>query len=310
VTRPLILLAAGGTGGHLFPAEALAVALRRLDLRVALATDTRVDAIAESFPADIAVRVRSATPSGRSVVGKARAALELGLGVLGALRLLRSMRPACVVGFGGYPTVPPLFAAAQLGIPTLIHEQNGVVGRANRFLLSRMKAIATGFATVGGLPPEVAGKTYHTGNPVRPAVLEAADAPYGPLGPEEPLRILVFGGSQGARVMSDVAPAAFASLAPEARRRLSIVQQARAEDAASVRSRYATPGSRPWSSRSSSTCPAAWRRRISSSRAPARPPWPNSPPSAGPRSWSRCPAPSTRTRPPTRVRWKGSAPRR
>jgi UDP-N-acetylglucosamine--N-acetylmuramyl-(pentapeptide) pyrophosphoryl-undecaprenol N-acetylglucosamine transferase len=152
------------------------------------------------------------------------------------------LRPDCIVGFGGYPTVPPLMAAAMLGIPTIIHEQNGVVGRANRFLMRRVSAIATGFPQVGGLPPDLAGKTYHTGNPVRPAVLTAAGQPFLAPEPGATLRLLVFGGSQGARVMSDVVPAAIVSLAPEERARLHITQQARPEDIDSVRRRYAEAG--------------------------------------------------------------------
>lgn len=239
---PLVLLAAGGTGGHLFPAEALATSLHALGIRVILATDGRVEEIARSFPAERVVAIPSATPSGGSAFSKARAAIRLSQGVVRALRLLRAIRPACVVGFGGYPSVPPVFAAAALRIPTLIHEQNGVVGRANRFLLRRVTAVATGFPVVKGMPPELAGKTYHTGNPIRPAVIAAARAAYPGLEPGGTLRLLVFGGSQGARVMSEVVPAALASLAPEARARLGIVQQARPEDLPAVRAAYASAG--------------------------------------------------------------------
>ncbi len=238
----LVLIAAGGTGGHLFPAEALAVALRALGVRVALATDGRVDEIAKTFPAERVVLIPSATPSGGSLASKALAALRLGRGVMRSLSVLRAMRPACAVGFGGYPTVPPVFAATILQIPTLVHEQNGVVGRANRFLLGRVAAIATGFPVVRGIPDGMARKTYRTGNPVRPAVVEAALIPYRAPEPGGALRLAVFGGSQGARVMSEVVPAALASLAEEARARLRVVQQARPEDLAAVRSAYAAAG--------------------------------------------------------------------
>jgi UDP-N-acetylglucosamine--N-acetylmuramyl-(pentapeptide) pyrophosphoryl-undecaprenol N-acetylglucosamine transferase len=237
-----VLIAAGGTGGHLFPAESLATALGRLGVEVVLATDTRVGEIAKTFPASRVVEIPSATPSGGSVLQKGLAALRLGRGVLSALRLLRSLRPDCVVGFGGYPTVPPVFAATTLGIPSLIHEQNGVIGRANRFLLGRVSAVATGFPKVKGLPEGMAGKTYHTGNPIRPAVLAAAATPYAAPQAGGTLRLLAFGGSQGARVMSEVVPAALASLPAEARRRLSVVQQARAEDLEGVRRAYAEAG--------------------------------------------------------------------
>lgn len=241
-TGPLVLLAAGGTGGHLFPAEALATALRALGVRVALATDTRVGEIAKTFPAERVVEIPSATPSGRSVAARVLAAATLARGVLRSLALLRAMRPACVVGFGGYPTVPPVFAASLLRIPTLVHEQNGVVGRANRFLLGRVTAVATGFRAVKGIPAEMAGKSYHTGNPVRAAVVEAARPAYPAPLPGGELRLAVFGGSQGARIMSEIVPAALASLPEAARARLRVVQQARPEDLGSVRDLYAQAG--------------------------------------------------------------------
>ncbi|MDB5511097.1 MAG: UDP-diphospho-muramoylpentapeptide beta-N-acetylglucosaminyltransferase [Enterovirga sp.] len=242
MSRRLVLLAAGGTGGHLFPAESLATALAKLDVRVVLATDGRVGDIAASFPAERVIEIPSATPSGGSLLSKGLAALKLGRGVLSALSAVRSLRPDCAVGFGGYPTVPPIFAAATLKVPTIIHEQNGVIGRANKFLLGRVSAVATGFAAVKGLPDGMAGRIYHTGNPVRPAVLAAAKVPYEALAAGVRLRLLVFGGSQGARVMSEIVPRALASLPAEARARLEVVQQARAEDLQAVRSTYAAAG--------------------------------------------------------------------
>ncbi len=238
MTGPLILLSAGGTGGHLFPAEALGGALRRAGARVALATDQRVGALAADFPADEAVTIASATPSGRAPVQMAKAGLTLGLGVLQALAVIRKLRPAVVVGFGGYPTVPPVLAAAILGVPTLIHEQNGVMGRANRLLARYVAAIATGFREVKGIPASVKASVTHTGNPIRPAVLAAAEAPYPPLDPGGRLGLLVFGGSQGARVMSDIVPPAIERLPADLAARLSIVQQARPEDVARVRAAY------------------------------------------------------------------------
>ena len=242
MTRPLVLLAAGGTGGHLFPAEALASALARLGVRVVLATDGRVGEIAKSFPAERVIEIRSATPSGRSIFKQALAALRLGSGVLAALSAIRSLRPDCVVGFGGYPSVPPVFAASTLGVPRIIHEQNGVIGRANRFLMGRVSAIATGFPKVKGLPDKLAQRTYHTGNPIRPAVLAAAATPYVPAEPGGTLRLLAFGGSQGARVMSEIVPPALASLPLELKRRLVVVQQSRAEDLDEVRRLYREAG--------------------------------------------------------------------
>jgi UDP-N-acetylglucosamine--N-acetylmuramyl-(pentapeptide) pyrophosphoryl-undecaprenol N-acetylglucosamine transferase len=236
--RPLILIAAGGTGGHLFPAEALAIALQRLDVRVALASDDRVGSIAASFPAESIVSIPAATPSGRSRPQQARAALVLGFGTVRALQAIRRLKPDVVVGFGGYPTVPPIIAASLLRIPTIIHEQNGVIGRANHFLAPRVSVIATGFAHVTGVPTTARARIVHTGNPVRPAVLAAAQTPYPALPPEGGLRVLVFGGSQGARVMSDVAPAAIEEIAEELRRKLTVTQQARPEDLQRVQLSY------------------------------------------------------------------------
>lgn len=242
VATTRVVLAAGGTGGHLFPAEALAGALGALGVRVVLATDGRVEEIARTFPAERVLAIPSATPSGGSLVGKGIAGLTLARGVWTSLRAFRAINPACVVGFGGYPSVPPVIAGGLLAAPTLIHEQNGVLGRANRFLCGRVTAIATGFKEVAGLPAGLAKRTYHTGNPVRPAVVEAAATPYGPPAAGGAFRLAVFGGSQGARIMSEVVPAALASLPPEARARLQVVQQARPEDAGGVRAAYAASG--------------------------------------------------------------------
>jgi UDP-N-acetylglucosamine--N-acetylmuramyl-(pentapeptide) pyrophosphoryl-undecaprenol N-acetylglucosamine transferase len=237
--RPRVLLSAGGTGGHLFPAEALANALRRLGIGVILATDRRAGAYAGSFPADEVVEIASATPSGRSPIGMAKAAVMLGAGFVQASRMLRRLRPAAVVGFGGYPTVPPVAAAAMLRIPTVVHEQNGVMGRANRFLARRVSAIATGFPQARGIPEGIAARVVHTGNPVRPAVLEAARLPFPPALKGGKLRLLVFGGSQGARIMSDVVPAAIERLPKDLLPQLVLTQQAREEDTLRVMKTYA-----------------------------------------------------------------------
>ena len=236
--RPRVLLSAGGTGGHLFPAEALANALKRLGIGVILATDRRAGAYAASFPADEAIEIASAPPSGRSPIGMAKAAAMLGAGFVQASRALRRLRPAAVVGFGGYPTVPPVAAAAMLRIPTIIHEQNGVMGRANRFLARRVSAIATGFPEARGIPQGIAARIVHTGNPVRPAVLEAAKMPFPPALKGGKLRLLVFGGSQGARVMSDIVPAAIERLPKDLLPQLVLTQQAREEDALRVMKTY------------------------------------------------------------------------
>jgi UDP-N-acetylglucosamine--N-acetylmuramyl-(pentapeptide) pyrophosphoryl-undecaprenol N-acetylglucosamine transferase len=239
-SAPLVLLAAGGTGGHLFPAEALAAALGRRGITVDLATDDRAERYGAKFPARQVHVVASATVRGRNPIALARTAAVLGIGTVQALRLLARIKPSAVIGFGGYPTVPPVWAATLRGIPTLIHEQNAVMGRANRLLAPRVRAIATGFALER--EPMLAGKATRTGNPVRPAVIAAAATAYVAPQPGGPLRLVAFGGSQGARIMADVVPAAVERLARDLQERLSVVQQARAEDLARVKEIYARAG--------------------------------------------------------------------
>ncbi|HZP77269.1 MAG TPA: undecaprenyldiphospho-muramoylpentapeptide beta-N-acetylglucosaminyltransferase [Pseudolabrys sp.] len=235
---PLVLLAAGGTGGHLFPAESLAVALSKHGLTVDLATDERATRYGMSFPARATHIIPSATVRGRDPISLARTAALLSLGTMKAWSLLGRLRPAAVVGFGGYPTVPPLLAAAWRSIPTVLHEQNGIMGRANRFLAPRVTAIATGFREIRGASPALTAKMSFTGNPVRPQVIAAAVAPYA-TADAGALRLVVFGGSQGAMIMSRVVPAAIERLDAALRSRLHIVQQARAEDLDRVRATYA-----------------------------------------------------------------------
>ncbi|HEX4555380.1 MAG TPA: undecaprenyldiphospho-muramoylpentapeptide beta-N-acetylglucosaminyltransferase [Xanthobacteraceae bacterium] len=239
---PLVVVAAGGTGGHLFPAEALAVALGRRGVSVDLATDERAVLYGADFPARQTHIIASATVRGRDPLALARTALRLGGGTLQAWRLFGRLRPAAVIGFGGYPTIPPLLAAAWRRIPTLIHEQNGVMGRANRFLAPRVAAIATSFPGVLARDGALAAKATYTGNPVRPAVVEAAKLAFAAPGQSGLLRLLVFGGSQGARIMADVVPAAVERLPAAVRTRLALTQQARGEDLERVRAAYARIG--------------------------------------------------------------------
>jgi UDP-N-acetylglucosamine--N-acetylmuramyl-(pentapeptide) pyrophosphoryl-undecaprenol N-acetylglucosamine transferase len=236
---PCVVVAAGGTGGHLFPAEALTTALKARGVVVDLITDERATRYGD-FPGRATHTVPSATFAGRDPVSVVRTTLRLARGVKQALGLLGRLRPAAVIGFGGYPTIPPVLAAWLRRIPTIIHEQNGVPGRANRFLAPRVRAIATGFPGVFGDDPRSATKTTHTGNPVRPTVVEAAATPY----PDAtgPLRILVFGGSQGARIMADIVPPAIELVPLAVQARLTITQQAREEDLERVRSAYARTG--------------------------------------------------------------------
>ena len=237
---PLALLAAGGTGGHLFPAEALAIALQRRGAVVELATDTR--AAHFQFPVREVHLIPSATVRSGDPFALARTAAMLMLGTGKAWSLIGRIRPSVVVGFGGYPTVPPLLAASWRGVPTVLHEQNGVMGRANRLLAARVSKIATGFPVLQRLDARLQSKVVFTGNPVRPQVVAAAATPYGAPAPGGPLNLLVFGGSQGARVMAEIVPGAIERLAPALRARLSIVQQARVEDLDAVTRIYSRAG--------------------------------------------------------------------
>jgi UDP-N-acetylglucosamine--N-acetylmuramyl-(pentapeptide) pyrophosphoryl-undecaprenol N-acetylglucosamine transferase len=235
---PLVLLAAGGTGGHLFPAEALAEALARRGVAVDLATDVRGGRYGGKFPARQVHVVPSATVRGRNPLSLARTAAILGYGMLRAHILLGRLKPAIVVGFGGYPTVPPVLAASLRKIPTLIHEQNAVMGRANRLLAPCVSLIATSFPGVLDADAKLAAKATPTGNPLRPAVLAAAVEPF--VAPVEDglLRLLIFGGSQGAKIMSDIVPPAIEKLDLAVRARLLLAQQAREEDLRRVRDTY------------------------------------------------------------------------
>jgi len=244
VNSPSVMLAAGGTGGHLFPALALAQELGRRSIAVDLMTDMRGDRYGSDFPARQIYRVPSATVAGevRSVLRMAGTAMTLGRGVLSAYRQLGSVRPSAVIGFGGYPSFPPLVAAWLRRIPTAIHEQNAVLGRANRMLARRVTALATSFPAVRHLDSGLAAKVRLTGNPVRDAVLDWAQQDYTPPAPGDAVSLLVFGGSQGARFFSDTVPAAIALLKPALRQRLRIVQQCREEDLDRVRNAYAGLG--------------------------------------------------------------------
>jgi len=225
-----ILLAAGGTGGHLFPASALAVALAKRGAEVELATDSRALKFGQDFPARAVHAFPAATTTEAGALAKARASLTLGVGLAAAAIKLRRIQPRAVVGFGGYPTVPPLLAAWLLRIPTVLHEQNAVMGRANRFLSPRVKLIACGFPGLKGVDQ---AKARVTGNPVRSSVLDAAALPY-PEHVGQRLNLLVTGGSQGARVMADIVPAALALMNPDERQWIRLTQQARGEDSARV----------------------------------------------------------------------------
>jgi UDP-N-acetylglucosamine--N-acetylmuramyl-(pentapeptide) pyrophosphoryl-undecaprenol N-acetylglucosamine transferase len=236
----VILLCAGGTGGHLFPAEALAGALFKRGAIIELATDTR--AAHFKFPARNVHVIPSATLRGRDPINLARTAALLATGTAKAWTMLGRVCPAVVVGFGGYPTVPPLLAASWRGIPTVLHEQNGVMGRANRLLAPRVTGLGVSVRSLAKLDPRWQSKITFTGNPVRAEVIAAAATPYAAPEPNGKLRLLVFGGSLGAKVMSEIAPPAIEKLPADLRTRLSLVQQARTEDQDAVRATYARLG--------------------------------------------------------------------
>ena len=237
----LLLIAAGGTGGHMFPAQALAEAMVRKGWRVKLSTDARGARYTGGFPHTVQVeQVASATFARGGVLARALVPFRILGGVIGAVLALWRDRPAMVVGFGGYPTIPALSAAVLLRLPRMIHEQNGVLGRVNARFASRMDAVACGtWPTV--LPAGVVGEPV--GNPVRGAILERAGAGYIPPG-DYPMSLLVIGGSQGARILSDVVPAAVAALPAELKNRLRVAHQAREEDVPRVVAAYADAGVR------------------------------------------------------------------
>src|SRR6201998_2425390 len=237
-TAPLILLAAGGTGGHLFPAEALGVELVKRGYRVRLVTDSRAVRYSGFFSADMIDVVPSETARGRNPLQLAYAGITLAVGTVAAFNLMRRLRPKAVVGFGGYPTLPPLIAARIAGVPGIIHDANAVLGRANRFLSRHVRAIATSLPGVLDRDPALSGKTTTVGTPMRPAVLAAAATSYTPPDVTGPLRLLIVGGSQGARIMSDIVPPASKKREPALWSRLVLTQQVRDEDMARVRAVY------------------------------------------------------------------------
>lgn len=235
------VLAAGGTGGHILPAFALAQELERRGHHVALVTDARGAAI-PGKPEALTAHILPAGRLGGGPLGYLRAAKAIWEGRRMALRLFESFAPSCVVGFGGYPALPGLLAATSAKIPTVIHEQNAVLGRVNRFLAGRVDAIATSYKDVHRLDPKYASKVHLVGNPVRPEVLSLRDEPYPVLTEDGLFRVLVTGGSQGASVLSEVVPDGLAMLPPNLRHRLQVTQQCRAEDLDAARKRYAEHG--------------------------------------------------------------------
>lgn len=239
MAKPLLVIAAGGTGGHMFPAQALAEAMLAKGWRVQLTTDARGARYAGGFPDAVEViELGSATFARGGAAAKALVPFKIAGGVLSALLRMLWDRPAMVVGFGGYPSIPAMAAAMILRRPRMIHEQNGVLGRVNTVFAKRVTKIACGTWPTT-LPEGVDGE--HTGNPVRGAVLARAGAGYIAPG-DYPMSILVIGGSQGARILSDAVPAAIAALPDAIRRFVRVSHQARPEDMERVQSAYAQSG--------------------------------------------------------------------
>ena len=235
--QKLAVVAAGGTGGHLFPAEALAETLIARGWRIVLATDARGARFADGFPAEERIGLSAATFRGGDPVGMARAGLTIAQGVMQARSAFRRLKPQVVVGFGGYPSLPAMLAAFTSGVPTVIHEQNAVIGRANKLLAPRASAIACAFPTLKKAPASVSARAVVVGNPIRPPVRALYGAPYQP--PTGQIHLLITGGSQGARLLSELPPTAVQLLPEALRARLKVHQQTRADSIETARKAYA-----------------------------------------------------------------------
>lgn len=240
----LILLAAGGTGGHIFPAKALAEELLARGREVALATDDRGEAYDRRFPGVEVHTIRAGTPSGKGPIGKVVAVADILRGVLQARRLIADLEPDLVAGFGGYPSLPTMWAAAGGDQPILLHEQNAVLGRVNRFLARKVDAIAVSFERVAGLPKKNAPPVVLVGNPVRAEIADVAGHSYEAPTPDGDFHLLIFGGSQGALVMGSVVPEAVRQLPDALRARLVVCQQCRDSDRDNVAQAYREMGVR------------------------------------------------------------------
>lgn len=231
------VLAAGGTGGHMVPAAALAAELIGRGHHVALISDDRGVRFPGLFE-DIETHVLPAGRMGGGPLGYLKAGVKIMAGRSMARRLYKDLRPSAVIGFGGYPALPSILAAFRNGIPTVIHEQNAVLGRVNRFVAGKVDAIATSYEDVQRMKPGWAAKTHLVGNPVREAILDLRNRPYPMLDEDGIFRVLVTGGSQGASILSQVVPDGLALLPVHFRRRLQVTHQARVEDIELVRAKY------------------------------------------------------------------------
>ncbi|MDX2237412.1 MAG: undecaprenyldiphospho-muramoylpentapeptide beta-N-acetylglucosaminyltransferase [Hyphomonadaceae bacterium] len=237
-----VVIAAGGTGGHMFPAAAFATEMKSRGWRVVLMTDARGRRYAEGFPADLVEDTPAATIQSRNPIAAARAAFTIWRGIGAAGKRLRAHDPKVVAGFGGYPSLPALWAARAQRRPILIHEQNAVLGRVNRAFAKDAAIVACGFERLDRLPTQAAARKRVTGNPVRAPILAMRERPYPIVSAGGPIEVLITGGSQGARVFGEVVPLAFLDLPPALRARVRVTQQAREEQIEDVRAVYAEAG--------------------------------------------------------------------
>ncbi len=228
--KPLIILAAGGTGGHVFPAESLATELMERGFKLALITDSRGEKIKGRLAKLNTYSIRAGGIAGKRLVWRIISVLEICIGIFQACLLLRRLKPAVVVGFGGYSSVPTVLAASYSGFKTIIHEQNSVLGRANNFLARRVNKIALSFENVKKIPKSLQSNTVVTGMPVRQSVISRKNQEFPTLNFKEELNILVFGGSQGAHIFGTVVPDALRLLNKDFRHRIKMTQQCRSED--------------------------------------------------------------------------------
>ena len=233
-----VVIAAGGTGGHMFPAESLARELVGRGCGIDLITDSRGGSFGTDLDGVVVHRIAAGAVAGRSLVARLRSAPELAFGTLQARALLKRLAPQIVVGFGGYASVPTMLAASFIGIPSALHEQNAVLGRANRLLAPRVLTVATSFASTTGIPAAARSKVVQTGMPIRPAIAESRQSPYEPIKEDGSVRLLVLGGSQGAHVFSRLVPRALGLLPAAWRHRLQVVQQCRPEDLEAARAAF------------------------------------------------------------------------
>jgi len=241
---PLILISSGGTGGHMTPAAALAHDLAARGNKLALITDDRGKKFVSMFPQNMQVHVIRAGTVGGGPAGKFRGLVNLGAGLVQAWRIVSDLEPDLVVGFGGYPSFPGVFAAQMQRVPTIIHEQNAIIGKANVYLAKRAERIALSFPDLTGLEKEERRRAVITGNPVRAEIAALHKTPYPKIQIDGPLNIMVMGGSLGASVFSKIVPPTLAQLPAEYRRRLSVVQQCREHDLASTTASYMESGIR------------------------------------------------------------------